>query len=177
VRPWLVINELRLWPDPAATTQAAAYHGAFVELYGEPQPGTGVGLPLSGCELQLLVDGAAYQVLALDAHHLTEWGYLVLAHDDSVPGVGAPQVAPALAFPLGSAGHHAVQLWCDGALLDAVQLTGTLTQGGEGTPLSPPASPDIAMGRGFHLDTGDNHRDFLEQIEPSPWSRNLSEVN
>jgi hypothetical protein len=177
LRPWLVINELRLWPDPAAATQADAYHGAFVELFGEPQPGTGAGLSLAGCELQLLVDGALHQALALDGRSLTEWGYHVVAHDDSVPGVGAAQAEPTLAFPLGSTGHHAVQLWCDGALLDAVQLNGTLPQGGEGDPLAPPTSPDTALGRGFHLDTGDNRRDFLEQIEPSPWAPNLSEVN
>ena len=30
--------------------------------------------------------------------------------------------------------------------------------------------------RGFHVDTDRNNLDFMPQIEPSPWARNLTEV-
>jgi hypothetical protein len=40
------------------------------------------------------------------------------------------------------------------------------------------AAPDTeaAIGRGFHIDTDDDAADFLPQLEPSPWARNLTEV-
>jgi hypothetical protein len=32
------------------------------------------------------------------------------------------------------------------------------------------------MGRGFSIDRDENSVDFMEQIEPSPWEGNLTEV-
>lgn len=174
--PWLVINELMLWEDPDPPL-GDGYRGAFVELAGPASATTQEpGASLSGCELLLLVDGAVHVAIDLSAHFLTQEGYLVLGRDDSVPGVGPAHIEPGLAFPLGSTGAHAVQLSCGGHITDAVQLTGSASQGGEGAPLGPPALPGTSMGRGFFVDTGDNARDFMEQLEPSPWARNVTEV-
>jgi hypothetical protein len=117
-----------------------------------------------------------HETIDLSSKSLTPAGYYVVARDDSVPGTGTENISDLLAFPLRSTGAHAVQLWCGGYLLDAVQLTGAAGHGGEGAPLTPPALTTTAMGRGFRFDTGDNARDFLEQLEPSPWARNVSEV-
>jgi hypothetical protein len=178
ISPWLVINEVRLWEDPAPLS-GDGFHGAFVELAG-PASATvnDPGASLAGCELRLLVDGALLRTIDLSLldRALTPAGYYVLAHDDSVPGTGLDHIDAGLAFPIGSTGAHAVQLWCGGQLLDSVQLTGAAGLGGEGAPLSTPASPETTMGRGFRLDTGDNSRDFLPQLEASPWATNVSEV-
>jgi hypothetical protein len=177
VRPWLIINEVRLWEAPGSQDAAEAYHGAFVELAGPSvQSATELGVPLTGCELRLLVNDATHETIDLSARSLTPIGFYVLAHDDSVPGTGTEHISDRLAFPVGSTGAHAVQLWCGGYLLDAVQLTGAAGHGGEGAPLLPPALTTTAMGRGFRIDTGDNRRNFLPQLEPSPWARNVSEV-
>ena len=68
-----------------------------------------------------------------------------------------------------------VQLWCGVSRVDAVQYRGINIGDGEGeVAVEPPSGKSI--GRGFHADSDDNASDFMEQIEPSPWMRNLTEV-
>jgi len=167
VRPALVINEVMF-------DHANGFYGSFVELYGEPFAS------LAGCELVLVDDGVSAPPIPLEfgdppePYVLTDYGYQVVGHDTGVPGVDDEQVKAELAFSASGA-DQAVQLWCDTALVDAVQYRGSPGGGGEGAPATEPPSGK-SIGRGFHADSDDNASDFLEQIEPSPWMRNLTEV-
>jgi hypothetical protein len=51
--------------------------------------------------------------------------------------------------------------------------------GAEITGCESTAAADVtatSMGRGFSMDRDENSVDFMEQIEPSPWEGNLTEV-
>ena len=167
VRPALVINEVMFDHDNL-------FYGSFVELHGEPFAS------LAGCELVLVDDGVSAPPIPLlgsdsgDPYVLTEYGYLVVAHDTGAPGVDSEHVKPELVFT-DTGVDQAIQLWCNATLMDAVQYRGSTGGGGESNPATEPPSGK-SIGRGFHADSDDNANDFMEQIEPSPWMRNLTEV-
>ncbi len=167
VRPALVINEVMFDHDND-------FYGSFVELHGEPFAS------LANCELVLEEDGVPAPPIALTdslsalPYSFTEYGYLVVAHDSGTPGVGPEHIKEELVFTAAGI-DQAVQLWCNGVLIDAVQYRGSTGGGGENNPAVEPPSGK-SLGRGFHADSDDNANDFMEQIEPSPWMRNLTEV-
>jgi hypothetical protein len=166
VRPAIVINELQ-------HDEATGWVGGFVELFGE----SGASLESCGLEGQAHDGMAASEVFAIDltGQTLGPAGYFVLAHDDLVPGAGEGTVFPGLAItdPTTPYGTIGIALRCAGVIQDAVCYRGT------DLPIcGATAAPDTeaAIGRGFHIDTDDDAADFLPQLEPSPWARNLTEV-
>jgi hypothetical protein len=102
-------------------------------------------------------------------------GYFFLAHDDLVPGAGPGNIDPLLAIddPAGAYETISLSLRCESVILDAVCYRGNSLSECEGA-----AAPDTtaAIGRGLAIDTNDNARDFLPQVEPSPWAANHTEV-
>ncbi len=163
VRPALVINEVMFDHDNG-------FYGSFVELHGEPFAS------LAGCELVLESDiTVTIPLIGSDSglpYNLTEYGYLVVAYDTGTPGVDSEHVKPELEL---NGPDQTVQLWCGISRVDAVQYRGINTGEGEGAvAIEPPSGNSI--GRGFHADSDDNASDFMEQLEPSPWMRNLTEV-
>jgi hypothetical protein len=167
IRPHIVINEV-------LHDESNGWMGGYVELFGE------AGYPLTGCHLK----GKAYEngqpVLVFDidltSYALSPAGYFTLAHDSLVPGSGPPTIFSNLVIEDQSASFTTIGivLECGGAKVDAVCYRGNELSECEGSPM--PDFSGIPMGRGFHIDTNQNDSDFITQIEPSPWSRNLTEV-
>lgn len=166
-RPHIVINEL-------LHDEVNGWMGGYVELFGEP------GYPLDGCHLKGKVFEAGVPSVVFDidlgAHALSPSGYFTLAHDSLVPGSGPSNIDSDLVVDDSSSTYTTIGivLECGGSKVDAVCYRGNELAECEGNPM-----PDVAgsaMGRGFHIDTNRNEVDFMEQIEPSPWARNLTEV-
>ncbi|MFH2007211.1 MAG: hypothetical protein ABI333_11540 [bacterium] len=173
LRPGVVINEV--FHD-----EANGWTASFVELYGEP------GAALGGCSLQgkahdglTEVPGAGFDI-DLSSHVLGPAGYFVLAHDDLVPGSSVATIDPLLVIsepdPVNLHQTIAISLVCSAVVIDTVCYRGTDFPECEGTAATDTGPLGQSIGRGFHIDTNANDRDFLPQLEPSPWARNVTEV-
>jgi hypothetical protein len=185
--PPVLINEVK-------HTEDASWHGSFIELYGQP------GFDFTGCSLDatamvMLTDSTtgatsletnlAFSIPLEDNEglplQLDQWGYLVVAHDHMVPGYKEAIVKPQMSIaPPPSDGEYksiSIALICEEQnipiLIDQICYSGSELP--ECTSFVPSVSGDT-LGRGYFIDTSRDDHDFIQQIEPSPWQANLTEV-
>ncbi|MBU1534962.1 hypothetical protein KKF84_06560 [Myxococcota bacterium] len=170
VTPNLVINEVGHYEDANSI-------GNFIEIAGEP-------IQLSGCSLKGLGEmtgsvspDTLFEIALMDGSvplTMTADGYLVIAHDSMVPGTGGAYISSDLVIPPGYQ-TVSIQLKCDETVIDEL-CYGII--GAEICQTSAIASSSgEVLGRGHFIDTNDMEWDFIPQIEPSPWERNLTEVS
>jgi hypothetical protein len=170
LRPAVIINEIH-------HDEATGWEAGFVELAGPP------GHLLDGCQLVGRVKDTTETsdafTIDLSGKALNPTGYLVIAHDSLVPGTGPENIDETLSLrdpeppgaPYTSIG---IFLECAGSVLDAYCYRGTDIDGCEGSAGNDKTA--TSMGRGHFIDRDENDVDFMEQLEPSPWARNLTEV-
>lgn len=155
----LAVNELALWPNPAANAPVEV----FVELAGP------ANTDLAGWTLTWV--GPAGEATVTLAGKLTATGFFVVAHPKATAATlaKAQQQSAAIQPP---AGTYAVLLRFGKTLVDAVAW-GVGAVGGEGSAAAVPGQIQSLGRDAKSLDSGDNSKDFALFKAPTPGSANV----
>jgi hypothetical protein len=188
ITPTVLINEIKHSED-------ATWLGSFIELYGKP------GYDLTGCYLEaraeITTDAGTPEEsvtevtpFSIDLEtkdeiplSLNAWGYLVVAHDTLTPGTTSDATKPDMFIPPLEFNQQytsiAISLVCGESpaeeVIDRVCYYGDTLTECQGIGYARTKDGE-SMGRGFAIDTNRSDSDFMTQIEPTPWGRNLTEV-
>ncbi|MBU1218628.1 hypothetical protein KKF34_01135 [Myxococcota bacterium] len=169
VTPGLIINEIHHDED-------ASWYSSYVEIYGYADS------DLTDCR----IEGTSYDTsglsrldfsVGLDSYLLDDDGYLVIAHDDMVPGVTSANIESTLGMTSESGDRTVfrIDLICGSNLADRIcygtEDTTTVCSGYKKSPSGE------TIGRGYNIYTNRTDEDFHVQPEMTPWQPSLVEVS